>query len=309
MTLTGELTRDTTPEDGLNFSEMKQQMDELETQIDTHFRTSAKNTSNMTNAYSLMTGEMDRLKEEVRNIHRTTTEEIDTLKDAINHIKLDVKKLLLDVKKLFDMEWKNKNEIKRVHEEMKCQLHQTNVATALMISNLMGPLTEQLKILESKMHNLEANTTSMCTQIQENTTSMCTQIQGDTTAMCTQNRENTTSMCRENREFLDVMQIDMEMSTLNSKRMVDELGMDIAMKMESLEQIEAMMMVEKLHSSNSIKNLDKRVEIIAFALSTMDNHDVFTEAVNALNQVTTAGFQTIITQLRQQLVHRKCELF
>ena len=284
----GELTRETTPEDGVNFSETKQHMDELATHIDTNFYDSAK-----TIMSNLIVGELEKLKEEVRNLHLMTTEEIDTLKrmmntraedidtlkHSINLIKLDVKN---DVKKLFDMEWKSKKEIQKMHDEMHYQLHQINVATALTVSNMMAPLTEQLKSFELKMHNLEANTTAVCNQMQENTTAAFNQqISNLMTEMSNGNKQNI-DLISENRKNLDEMQMDLAMSTLNSKRMVEEMEMEIAMKLESLEEIEAEM---KSHSSKNIQNLHKRIEIIAFALSTMDNKDVFSEAVNALNQV------------------------
>ena len=67
----------------------------------------------------------------------------------------------------------------------------------------------------------------------------------------------------------------------DTKRMLARVADDDE-RAAKLEEIEAEM---KSHSSKNIQNLHKRIEIIAFALSTMDNKDVFSEAVNALNQV------------------------
>ena len=141
-------------------NETKQHMDELETHIDKYFHTSAKHNWSMT---SLTIVELERLKEEVRNAHRMTTEEIETLKhmmkiraEEMDKLKHWINLIKLDVKKLFDVEWKTKKEIQKLYEEMTVAgeraAHRANMLEG---SRLMEVSTADLRKLMERMETAD----------------------------------------------------------------------------------------------------------------------------------------------------------
>ena len=248
------------------------------------------------------------LKAEVQNIYREVTAEIDTIKAIINNLKPDIQSILNGIAKYNLEQKKCMQDIEGLKNQLIHQNTETASNFATVVHNLMSPVMQSVQNLELKFSNLEASNETMKAMSNHRFNTMTAEIKKsrEENIMIAQSIDELEMRCAkvstsvdeikmEVSEMNDDVEMEMRFAIMNNKQMIKESEMEVSMSVDQIKMEVSEMKMEKLRRathdmviSDSVKNLDKRIELIAFALSTMNNPDAFADAVHALNLVTPA---------------------